>query len=132
MSLAMSSPRRAKWQILPAVGLHAREGKHAGHLSGAADEQGHGSAVLAAHMNLAFEDEHHMLGRSALFVEDVAGAGDHLGAVAGEPEAVFEGQAVERADAVEGLGYLFDWGRQGGGCNGEGKHPGTSGCSSSG
>ncbi len=122
-------PDRRDGEALPAVGLHAREGEYAGHLSCAADEQGHGATMLAADMNLAFEDKDHVLGRGAFFKEDIAGVGDELLAVASEPEAVFKGQAMERADAFEGLGDLFGRRGQDGRGDGGGEHPGTSGCS---
>ena len=66
-------PNGRDGESLAAVALHARKRQHAGHLPGAADEERHGAAVLAAHMDLAFEDEHHVFGRSAFFEENVAG-----------------------------------------------------------
>ena len=63
-------------EALAAIAFHARERQQAGHLAGAADEQGHGAAVLAAHVDLALEDEHHLLGRGAFLEENFAGAGD--------------------------------------------------------
>ena len=87
-------PHRGNGESLAAVALHARKRQKAGHLSGAADEKRHRAAVLAAHMNLAFEDEHHVLGRSTLLKQNVTGAGHKLLAMAGEPEAILGRQAV--------------------------------------
>ena len=117
-------PHGRDGESLAAVALHAREGQHAGHLSGAADEERHRAAVLAAHVNLALEDEDHVLGRSAFFEQDVAGIGHVFLAVTGEPHAFLEGQAVEGADVLEGVGDFF--GRCGSRrCdNGGGKHAG--------
>ena len=47
-------------------------------MSGAADEQGHGAAVLAADMNLTLENEDHVGDGGALFKEHIAGVGDVL------------------------------------------------------
>jgi hypothetical protein len=59
-------------------------------LPSAADEEGHGAAVLAADMDLALEDKDHVGDWSAFFKEHVASVGDVLLTVAGEPEAVFQ------------------------------------------
>jgi hypothetical protein len=114
-------------EALASRDLHAREGKQAGHLAGAADEQGHGSAVLAADVDLPFEDEDHVFGGRVLFIEDFAGFGDHLSTMRGKPHAVFEGQSMQWADVVESGCDLF--GRSGTGRrnDGGGEHPGTSG-----
>jgi hypothetical protein len=50
-------------------------------------------------MEFAFEDEDHVLGESAFFVENFAGAGDILAAVAGKPEAILIGETVQGPDA---------------------------------
>ena len=59
--------------------------------------------------------------------KNVAGIGHGLLAVAGKPEAIFKGQAVQGGDVVEGGRDLFD--RRGSGERGDGggKHPWTSG-----
>jgi hypothetical protein len=77
-------------------------------------------------MKFTLEDEDHAVGGSALFKEDVTGLGDYLFAVAGEPEAVFEGQALQGGNVVDRSGDFFRWsgtGRRGEG-RGRGKHPG--------
>ena len=48
-------------------------------------------------------------------------------AVAREPQAVFERQAVQRADVIDGLRDLFRRRGSGGRDDGGGKHRGTSG-----
>jgi hypothetical protein len=50
---------------------------------------------------ISTEDEDHLLGGSAFLEEDFVGAGNAFLALAGQPEAVFEGQPVERTDAIE-------------------------------
>jgi len=119
-------------ESLAAVAFHAGKGQQAGHLPGAADEQGHGAAVLAADMDFAPEDEHHVLGWCAFFKEDLTGSGNQLTAVMGEPETVFQSQAVQRADAVDGFRDFFGGSRTGRGSDGGGEHPGTSGLAVSG
>ena len=97
MVLGMSNAQTGRdGEALSAVAFHAREGEHAGHLSSAADEQSHGAAMLTANVNLAFEDEDHVGDRSALFEQDVSHVSEVLLTMAGEPEAVFEGQPVGR------------------------------------
>ena len=78
-------PHIGDGKSLAAGSLHARERQQAGYLTGAADEQGHGTAVLAAHMDFAPEDKDHPLGGRALLEENVAGVGDVLLAMAGQP-----------------------------------------------
>src|SRR5271166_3763880 len=92
-------PAVSDGEALAAVAFHPGKGQQAGHLSGTADEQGHGAAVLAADMDFAPEDEHHLLSGCAFFKEDFAFGGDELIAVAGEPETVFQREAVQRANA---------------------------------
>jgi hypothetical protein len=70
-------------------------------LAGAADEQGHGSAVLPADVDFPVDDEDHLFGGSAFLEEDVPGIGPQFAAAAGEPEALVEREAVERADTFE-------------------------------
>jgi hypothetical protein len=94
-------------------------------LAGAANEKGHGTTALAANMEFAFEDKDHVLGGSAFLVENVAGLGDVLLAVASKPEAIFIGETVQWADAFEGNRDFFygsGTGRRG---DGWGKHPGN-------
>ena len=117
-------PDRRDGESLAAVALHAREGQQAGHLPGAADKQRHGAAVLAAHMNLAFEDEDHVLGRSAFLEENVARIGDVFLAVTREPQTIFKRKAVERADVIDGFRDFFKRRGSGGSDDGGGKHPG--------
>ncbi len=78
-------------------------------------------------MDLAFEDEHHVLGRSTLLKQNVAGVGHKFLAMAGEPEAILGRQAVQRADVVDGGRDLFERSGSGRRGNVRGKHPGTSG-----
>jgi hypothetical protein len=96
-------------------------------LAGAADEQRHGTAVLAANVDFALEKKDHVLGRSTLLEENVAGVGHVFLAVASDPEAVFDGKAVQGNDSVEGGRDFFN-GRGTGRRGEEGRsHPGTSG-----
>jgi len=85
------SPDRADSVALASVALHARERQYAGHLPGAANEQRHGTAVLTPHMDLALEQQDHVLGRGAFFKESFALTGDALLAVAGQPQASSSG-----------------------------------------
>jgi hypothetical protein len=78
-------------------------------------------------MDLAFEDEDHVLGFGAFFEEDVSGLCDELLTVAGKPEPFFERKAMEGTDAFEGLGDLL-WRRgMGGGLESEGEHEASEG-----
>ena len=120
-------PEGRDGESLSAVAFHAGKGEHTGHLPGAANKQGHGSAVLAADMDFALEDEDHVQDRRAFFEEHIAGVGDKLLAVAGQPEAVFQGQAMKGDDAVEGFGDFIDRGGRGRRGDGWGEHEGTSG-----
>jgi hypothetical protein len=76
-------------------------------------------------MDFAFENEDHVLGGSAFFVEDFAGADDVFLAVAGEPEAIFIGETVQRANTFEGDRDFFDGGGTSRRGDGGGKHPGN-------
>ena len=67
-----------------------------------------------------------MVGWSPFFVKDVAGVSDDLRAVASQPEAVFKGQVVQGANAIQGSGDLFNRRRTGRRGDGGGKHGGTS------
>ena len=125
------SPDGGDRESLAAVGFHAGEGEDTGHLSCAANEQSHGAAVLAAHVDFAFEDEDHVRGLSALFEENIAGVGDELLSVVGEPEAFFQRQVVEWANAQKSVGDLVDRGGRGWRDYGLGEHPGTSGLTDS-
>ena len=50
-----------------APGLHAREGKQAGHLSGAPDEHDRrGAGAVALHLNLTLQQDGHGISRLAL------------------------------------------------------------------
>ena len=74
-------------------------------------------------MDLPFEEHDHVLGRSPFFEQNVAGIGRDLLPMAGEPEAILKGQAVQSGDVVECGRYLFHrCGRSGRG-DGGGKHP---------
>jgi hypothetical protein len=85
--------------------------------------------VLAANMNLAFEDEDHMLGRSAFIVKHVTWIRRHFLTVTRQPQAIFKRQAMQGANAIEGFGDLFDWCRSDRRDDGEGKHRGLQGTS---
>ena len=76
-------------------------------MPGAADEQRHRAALAAAHMDLPFEDQHHVLGRRAFFKQNVAGIGDEFLPVAGQPKAIFKRQAMQGTDVIEGGGDLL-------------------------
>jgi len=123
-------PHRRSGKALPAVALHAREGQQAGHLPGAANKQRHGAAVLAAHMDLPFEEKHHPLRRSAFFKQHIAGVGHKLLAVPGQPQAVFQRQPVQRTNALQGSRNLFSGRGTGRRLDGRGKHPGPPGAPS--
>jgi hypothetical protein len=82
-------------------------------------------------MNLSFEDEDHLVGRRTLLKENISGIAEKLLSVAREPKSVFEGQAMQRPNALQSLGDLFDGSRSSGGGNGWGKHPVTSGLTDS-
>ena len=96
-------PYRRHGESLAAVAFHPREGKHSGHLSGTANEECHRATMLAAHMDLALENEYHVLRRCSLFKQNVAGVGSHLSAVMRKPEAFFESKAIHRANVIDGL-----------------------------
>jgi hypothetical protein len=117
-----NGPNRRNGKALSAVAFHAREWQQTCHLSGAADKQRHGTAVLTAHVNFTFEDENHPLGRSAFFKENVAGLGEVLLAVARQPQAVFERQSAQGADMFERSRDLFDRRGTGGWGDCGGKH----------
>jgi len=51
-----------------------------------------------------------VLGNGAFFKQHLAGFRDAFLSVAGQPEAVFERQVVQRADAVQRRRDLLDWG----------------------
>ena len=86
-----------------------------------------GAAVLPAHVNLALEDENHLsAGAPSSKRTSPASAIDFL-AMTGQPKSVFKGQAVQRADVIDGLRDLFGGRGTGGWGQGGGKHPGTSG-----
>ncbi len=117
---------RGDGKSLAAGGLHARKGQQAGDLTGASDEQGHGTAMLTADVNFALEDEDHVLGGRAFLEENVAGVGCVFLAMCSEPEAILDGQSVQGPDAIEGGRDFFNGSGTGRGGNGGGKHPETS------
>jgi hypothetical protein len=53
--------------------------------------------VLPPYVDLALEDEHHVVGRCAFFKQNVAGIGDDFLTVAGQPQAILERQVVQGA-----------------------------------
>ena len=116
-------PHGRDGESLAAGGLHAREGKQAGHLTGAAYEQLHWSAALPTHVNFTFEDEDHAIGGLAFFEEDVAGLRDDLFAMLREPQAIFKRQALQGADTIECSRDGFSGCRTGRRGQGRGKHP---------
>ncbi len=93
---------------LTAVADHPGVGQQPVHLPSAADEQRHGPAVIASHVDFALEDENHVLSRSALFKQDFARLCHHFAAVAGQPYPVLDRHSVQRANAVQRLGNLVD------------------------
>jgi len=95
------SPDGADREPLTARGLHAREREQASHLAGSADKQLHGAAALTADVNLPFEDQDHPVGWLAFFEENVSGLRNDFFAMLRKPEAVFEGEPLERRDALK-------------------------------
>jgi hypothetical protein len=83
--------------------------------------------MLATDMDLAFENEEHVLGGGAFFKEDVAGVCDELLPMAREPEAIFKGKSMKGTDAFEGFGDFLGRGGRGESGDSWGEHPVTSG-----
>ena len=94
-------PDGADCEAFAAVVLHAREGKLAGHGAGAADEESDVACMAAAHLNLAAEDEVHIVGRVVVAEENGAVGADALVAVGREPGVFLFGKAVELGDGAE-------------------------------
>ena len=82
--------------------------------------------MLAANVNLAIEDKHHVLGRSAFLVKHVAWICRHFLAVTRQPKAILKRQAMQGANAIEGFSDLFRRRRSDGRDDSGGKHRGTS------
>jgi hypothetical protein len=70
-------------------------------LSRASNEELHRAATVAPDVNLALENQDHSICRSAFFKEDVAGLANDLLTMMGKPEAIFEGQALERHNTID-------------------------------
>ena len=83
--MEIERPGLADGEAIAAVGLHAGVGEFAGHLSGAADEEGHGAGVAASDVDLAAEDEVEVDCGLVLAEDEVAIGSDALGAVGGDP-----------------------------------------------
>ena len=101
-------PDGADGEAFAAVVLHAREGKLAGHGAGAADEEGDVACAPAPYLDLAAEDEVHVVGRVVFAEEDGTVWADTLVAVGCEPGVFLFTQAVERADGAESGDNLGD------------------------
>ena len=101
-------PAFADGDAVATVRLHAREGELAGHLAGAADEEGDGAGVAAADLDLTAEDELEAIAGSALKEDDGTVFADELIAVGGEPGVLLVGEAIERRDGTQGLDDLGD------------------------
>ena len=79
----LKRPAGSDGVAIAAVGLHAREGELAGHCASAADPHGHGAAIVAAHVDLTFEDEDHAVSGTTFSEDHGAVFADALFAVGG-------------------------------------------------
>ncbi len=93
-------PGGADGEAVSAVGLHAGEGKLAGHLAGAADQEGWGWRGGGGRGSRP-EDEVEAVAGVAFEEDDGAVIADGLVAVGGEPGVLLFGEAVEGSDGAQ-------------------------------
>ena len=86
-----------------AISFHAGVGKQACDQPRPAYKESRGSSMLAAHVNLTFEQDGHLGGRVAFAEHNRARFGKDFGAVGGQPLVLRLLQAVERGHFLKGL-----------------------------